>query len=207
MTLISVIFLAVAVSFDSLAMGITYGMNHISIPFWSKVVLSIVSGCSVFVSMTIGWFLEQRINPNLATTIGGLVFILLGLYHLWRNYRPAQARILINVRIPLLGLIIQIFQEPLLADSDHSQTISGEEAFILGGALALDAIGAGFGAAMLGLPVWTTTLAVMVGSYFFVAQGLKTGAALASSSLPKGNLRWLPGTIVLCIGLVKIIVG
>jgi putative sporulation protein YtaF len=203
--LISVILLAVAVSFDSFAMGITYGMNHIAIPFWSKVVLSIVSGFSVLLSMTIGRFLEQQIHPATATVLGGVIFVFLGLYHLWRNYRPVQARFLVNVRIPLLGLIIQVFQEPLLADSDHSQIISGKEAFILGGALALDAIAAGFGAAMLGLPVWGATVAVMVGSYFFMFQGLKAGMRLASSSLPRRNMRWLPGAIVLCMGILKII--
>lgn len=204
---ISITLLAVAVSFDSLAMGITYGMNRIAIPLWSKLILSIVSGLSVLISMTIGWFLEQRINPGLATTLGGLIFILLGLYHLWRNYRPAHFRVLVNWRIPVLGLIIQVFQEPLLADSDHSQTISSEEAVILGGALALDAIAAGFGAAMLGLPIFHTTIAVMAGSYFFIAQGLRTGTALASSSLMRRDLRWLPGALVLSIGLLKIIVG
>lgn len=204
---ISVILLAVGVSFDSLAMGITYGMNRITIPLWSKMILSIVSGLSVLISMTVGWFLEQHINPGLATTLGGLIFVFLGLYHLWRNYRSARSRVLINWRIPVLGLIIQVFQEPLLADSDHSQTISSEEAIILGGALALDAIAAGFGAAMLGLPIWPTTVAVMVGSYFFIAQGLRTGATLASSSLRKNHLRWLPGALVLSIGLLRIIAG
>ena len=149
---ISVILLAIAVSFDSLAMGVTYGMNQISISVWSKIVLSIVSGLSVFVSMTLGWFVEQHISSSLGTVIGGLIFILLGFYHLWSNYRTPQSRILLNWRIPLLGLIIQVSQEPLLADRDHSQSISGGEALVLGGALALDAVAAGFGASMLGLP-------------------------------------------------------
>ncbi len=205
MTWISVLVLAVAVSFDSLAMGVTYGMNRITIPLGSKVVLSIVSGCSVLISMTIGWLLEQRINPSLATTIGGLIFVLLGLYHLWRNYRPDHAQVLINWRIPFLGLIIQVYQEPLTADRDDSQTITGHEAVILGGALALDALAAGFGAAMLGLPIWLSTLAVTLASFIFITQGLKTGSVLASSTKRQRDLRWLPGVVVLSIGLLKII--
>jgi len=204
-TLISVILLAVAVSLDSLAMGITYGTNQITIPLLSKVILSVVSGFSVFVSMTMGFFLEQRMSSATATTIGGITFVLLGLYHLWCNYRPVQARILVNIRVPFLGLVIQVLQEPLLADRDRSQTISGEEAVVLGSALALDAMAAGFGAAMLGLPVVGATISVMVGSYFFITQGLQIGSNLASSWLPKSVLRWLPGTVVLCMGLIKMI--
>jgi putative sporulation protein YtaF len=203
---ISIIVLAIAVSFDSWAMGITYGMNRITIPLLSKTILSIVSGLSVLFSMTTGWFVERRLNPSLATTLGGFVLVLLGLYHLWHNYGPKQTQLIINWRVPVLGLIIQVLREPLLADSDHSQTISSKEAVILGGALALDAMAAGFGAAMLALPMGPTTVAVMLANYISMAQGLKVGATLNPSSLEKKYLRWLPGTIVLAIGLLKIMV-
>lgn len=202
---ISVLVLAVAVSFDSLAMGITYGMNRITIPWKSRIVLSIVSGCSVLAAMSLGWLLEQRISSNTAAVIGGLIFIFLGFHTLWRSYRPTEQKMLLHWRIPLLGLIIQVCQEPLKADSDKSQTINGSEAFILGGALALDAIGAGFGAAMLGLPLFPTTLAVMIASVVFITQGLKTGAALVSSPNLRQDLRWLPGAIILVMGFLKLI--
>lgn len=197
--------LAVAVSLDSLAMGITYGINRITIPWGSKIILSLVSGCSVFISMVLGWLLEQQINSRLATTLGGLIFILLGLYNLWHSYRPTYSRVLINWRIPVLGLVIQVCQEPLKADSDHSKTISGGEAVVLGGALALDAVGAGFGAAMLGLPILPTAFAVILASLVFIIQGLKAGIALASSPRQRLGVRWLPGVIVLSMGLLKII--
>lgn len=206
---IPVILLAVAVSVDSLTIGVTYGMNFIAIPPLSKAVLSLVSGLSVLVSMAVGWVFEQRLHSSLATLLGGLVFVLLGLYQLWRNYRPPASRMLIDWRIPVLGLIIKVWREPLLADSDQSQTISGEEAFVLGGALALDAIAAGFGAAILGLPIWLTTLAVTAGSYLFITLGLKAGVVLVLMSAPRlrRDLRWLPGVLVISIGLLKIVFG
>jgi putative sporulation protein YtaF len=106
---IPVILLAVAVSVDSLTIGVTYGMNFIAIPPLSKAVLSLVSGLSVLVSMAVGWVFEQRIHSSLATLLGGLVFVLLGLYQLWRNYRPPASRMLIDWRIPVLGLIIKLW--------------------------------------------------------------------------------------------------
>ncbi|NMB00654.1 MAG: sporulation membrane protein YtaF [Firmicutes bacterium] len=202
---ISVLVLAIAVSFDSLALGITYGLNRITIPLGSKLVLSLISGCSVLVAMAIGWILEQQISSSLANIMGAIIFILLGIYNLWRSYRSDQVRILINWRIPFLGLIIQVLQEPLSADTDQSQTITGVEAFILGGALALDAIGAGFGAAMLSLPIVPTTIAVMLASFVFISKGLQTGASSLATPSKGPDLRWMPGVIVISLGILKII--
>lgn len=202
---LSVIFLAIAVSFDALAIGISYGMNRISIPVESKLILSLVSGCSVYLSMLLGMFLEQQLAPQFTTILGGLIFIFLGFYNLWRSYRVTKTqRVLVNLRIPLLGLIVQVFQEPLSADYDHSQHITGSEAMILGGALALDAIAAGFGAAILNLPILPTTLAVMLASFIFISQGLKTGINIATSPIQQRDLRWLPGLIILLIGILKL---
>lgn len=202
---LSVILLAVAVSFDALAIGITYGMNRVTIPLGSKLVLSVVSGFSLYVAMVLGWFLEQHLNPSFAAIFGGVIFILLGIHNLWRSYRTEHQRVVLDLRIPVLGLIIQVLQEPLRADSDHSQHIAGAEAIILGGALALDALAAGFGAAILGLPLVPTTLAVMLASFVFIAQGLKTGARLTTSPNQSSALRWLPGAIICGIGLIKIL--
>lgn len=204
MLAISIFFLAIAVSFDSLTMGVTYGLNGITIPLRSKIILSFVSGITLCLSMILGGGLEQHLNPKFTDLLGGLVFILLGLYNLWRSYRPNHEQILINWRIPILGLIIQVFHEPLSADSDESQHITTFEALVLGGALALDAVAAGLGAAVLGLPNLATTIAVMAASYIFISVGLKLGWHL--TILPEGysKLRWIPGAIVIFLGIFKI---
>ncbi len=137
MVVLSVIFLAVAVSFDALAIGITYGMNRITIALWPKVILSLVSGFSVFLAMFLGQLLSRFLTAEFTAVVGGLIFIVLGLYNLWRSYRTSEeGRVLLNWRIPILGgLIVQVFQEPLAADSDQSKDIKGAEAIVLGGAL------------------------------------------------------------------------
>lgn len=205
MVLLSVVFLAIAVSFDALAIGITYGLNRITIPLWSNVVLSLVSGCTFLVTMLLGALFERRLDPRLTTILGGVIFLALGFYSLWRNYRVTQVSgVLINWRIPVLGLIIQVFKEPLSADADQSKHITSAEALILGGALALDATAAGFGAAVLTLPVWPTTMAVMLASLVFISQGLKVGASLVDDPKKQQDWRWVPGTIILFLGLFKL---
>jgi len=205
MVWLSVFLLAVAVSFDALAIGITYGLNRISIPPWSKTVLSLVSGCTFLFTMVLGILLQRQLESRNTGVIGGLMFILLGLYNLWRNYGVTRdTRMLIDWHIPVLGLIIQVFQKPLSADADYSKHITGPEAFILGSALALDAIAAGFGAAVLALPILPTTISVMLASFLFVSWGLKIGAGLGDAPKQKHDWRWLPGTIILLLGIFKL---
>lgn len=205
MVWLSVIFVAIAVSFDALAIGITYGLNRITIPLWSRVVLSLVSGCTFFLTMLLGVLLERQLEPRFTAVFGSVVFIAIGFYNLWRNYRVAQTpRVLINWHIPVLGLLIQVFQEPLSADTDHSKHITGAEALILGSALALDAVAAGFGAAVLALPILPTTLAVGLASFGFITQGLKAGVELADAPRPHYDWRWVPGAIILFLGIFKL---
>ncbi len=205
MVVLSVIFLAVAVSFDALAIGITYGMNRITIALWPKVILSLVSGFSVFLAMFLGQLLSRFLTAEFTAVVGGLIFIVLGLYNLWRSYRTSEeGRVLLNWRIPILGLIVQVFQEPLAADSDQSKDIKGAEAIVLGGALALDAMAAGIAAALLQLPPFLTTISVMAASFLFIAQGLKTGRMISALPKTQRDLRWVPGLIIIVIGIAKL---
>lgn len=211
---ISIILLAIAVSFDSLAIGMTYGMAKIKIPSLPKLVLSIVSGCFLLIAMLFSRLAFGWITPQMANLVGGSILILIGFYNLWRVnnshqksnervYQPlATTKLVYKLRIPFLGLIINVIKEPLSADYDQSKTISINEGLILGLALSLDAFASGIGAAVLGFPPLITALAVMVASYVFISQGLKHGLRLQSNF----NLKWLPSLIIILIGVIKIFI-
>lgn len=200
---LSVLLLAIAVSFDSLAIGISYGLNGITVPPLSKAILSIVSGLALLLSMALRPILSQWLAPRASATLGGLLFVLLGLYNLWRSYQPNSPQVPEGEQTPILSSLIQVFQEPLKADRDQSQHITGLEAFVLGGVLSLDAIAAGLGAALLTLPLWPTTIAVMVASLLFISQGLKTGFQLRQAPGQQHDLRWVPGLTILILGFFK----
>lgn len=201
----SLIFLAIAVSFDALAIGVTYSLNQIQIPLGSKLILSLISGCTFFFSMLLGMQLEKQLCSFNTGFLSGVIFIFLGLYNLWRSYKTnKKSPFLINWRVPIFGLIIQVFQEPLSADADHSKHITGPEAFVLGSALALDAIAAGFGAAILNLPLLPTVLAITLGSLTMISGGLVLGNKLQAQHKQYFDWRWIPGTIIILLGFVKI---
>lgn len=210
---ISVLFLAVAVSFDSLAIGASYGLNGILIPLSSKGIMSLVSGFSLLLAMAFQSSIEHWIHPSVSAILGGLLFIVLGIYNLWRSYgtgRKSSPRKYFSkkhskcyLQIPMLNSLFQVFREPLKADRDHSQHITGWEAMILGAVLALDALAAGFGAALLHLPPWPTALAVVIASFIFISKGLEMGLQLRKSPKPQHDLRWVPGITILILGLLK----
>ena len=205
MVWLSVILMAVAVSFDAFAIGVSYGMNKISVSACARFILSLVSGCTMLIAMLLGSVFGRQLSARSANSLGGLILIFIGIYTIWRNYRPSQTpRVLINLRIPLFGLIIQVFQEPLKADYDQSQHISFNEALVLGAALALDALAAGFGAAVLGLPLLPTAAAAFLASYLFISHGLWAGSRITSKPNQSRQLRWFPGTLIFLIGLQKI---
>ncbi len=222
MNWISVLLLAAAVSFDSLAIGITYGMADIKIPWFPRILLSLISALFLLVAMTLGSWITHYLSPGFAEILGGLILLLLGIYSLWRtlqqskmqdqvapNNHPHEQRkgyqpyIIYDVRIAFLGLIIHVIREPLAADYDRSKVISIQEALVLGFALALDALAAGIGAAILEFPAWPTALAVMIANFIFVSKGLNSGSFLReTTNLP---LRWLPAIVIIFLGLLRII--
>lgn len=220
---IQVILLAAAVSFDSLAIGMTYGMAKITIPMTPRLLISVISGLSLFLAMIVGGWIASYFSPYYAEIFGGIILIALGAYSLWRGYQHSSSSttlrneenknppelevnpsLIYDFKIPILGLVVQVFKQPLAADYDRSKRISVPEACVLGLVLALDAFAAGIGAAVLGFPPVLTALAVMIASLLFVSKGLLAGKRLLNS-LNRLTVQWIPGSIIMIIGLLKLL--
>ncbi len=108
-----------------------------------------------------------------------------------------------QIRIKTLGLVIRVLREPHQADLDKSGTISTREALLLGAALAMDALGAGFAVSMLGFGVISTALMVGVGHLLLTYSGLYTGRSLGNTAWGS-HLAALPGCILITMGLFKL---
>ncbi|WP_147532592.1 sporulation membrane protein YtaF [Bacillus marasmi] len=207
--LISLFLLAFAVSLDSFSVGLTYGLRKVRIPLKS---ILIISGCSavvLFFSMSIGHFLERLFSTKLAESLGGFILILLGAWVLFQFFRPEKVTepteiesTIINFEIKSLGVVIQILKKPLSADFDQSGVITGIEAFMLGLALSLDAMGAGIGAAMLGFSPLILTVSVTVMSFLFVFMGMRLGGIFSKYEWIQ-KFSFIPGVILIIIGMYK----
>jgi putative sporulation protein YtaF len=209
---ISLILFALAVSLDGFGAGLAYGMRGIVIPLHSLLAISATSSLAIAVSMICGNFIAGFIPVSVAEIIGAVILGMMGLYMLvqvWVNggakkseQVPGSEEMLVHFRIPTLGILVQVLREPSKADLDHSGVLSVREAFLLGFALAMDAIGAGFALAVAGFPPLWTALYVGVCKFLLVMAAVRIGKFSSNNWFGK-KFSFIPGLILLMISISK----
>lgn len=213
MELLSYILFALALNLDSFGAGMAYGARQIRVPLLSLLIISLVSVAAIVISMLCGQIFLSFIPTGLAHRLGGILLMIIGLWVLYQTRRSGQAAAIdsqeknsdhkmIKIHIRPLGLIIQIMREPARADLDSSGAISSGEALVLGVALAMDALGAGFAVSMLGLSIVLTSLVVGLGHFFLTYLGLQAGRSLTNCGIGR-CLTILPGFILITLGMFK----
>lgn len=220
MLFISTLLFAMALSFDGFGVGVAYGVSKIKIPFFSLLVISITSALAISLSMLAGHLLSAFVSVKIAERVGAIILILVGLWIIFQPWlqRKAKSKKEFNqetapaekatpstfkFQIKSLGLVIQIIKEPSAADLDSSGTINLLEAFFLGLALAMDALGAGFGAAMAGFKPILTPLIVGIVKFIFVSLGDYCGRRYAPGWLG-AKAAILPGWVLIILGISKV---
>lgn len=213
----SIFWLAFAVSVDSFGVGTTYGLRKMRIPMMSTLIIGACSGIMIGTSMLLGGWLTLWLSIESANRLGALILIGLGIWTIVNGISHNRGEITQttecdkNKSLPTkvwawefrsLGLVVSVLRTPMVADVDQSGSISALEACLLGAALSLDALGAGLGAAFIGLsPIYmaftiavTSTLFLRLGMWF----GLRYGNKLWRSILP-----YIPGICMILIGVVR----
>jgi putative Mn2+ efflux pump MntP len=225
----TVLAFAVALSLDGFGVGVSYGIRKIKIPLASLLVISLTSSAAIGLSMLSGHLVARYISPEAAEIIGAVIIISIGvwvLYHARRKGGGAgplpEAELLqepvllpekeqslkgerqvLKIRLKPLGLVIQILREPAHADLDKSGAISVYEAMLLGLALAMDALGAGFGAAMTGFEPLLTVPVVGLTKFIMVGLGGMLGRRYAANWLGD-RAAAIPGWVLIGLGLLRV---
>ena len=213
MELLSYILFALALNLDSFGAGMAYGARQIKVPLLSLLIISLISVAAIIISMLGGQIFLPFIPAGLAHRLGGILLMIIGLWVLCQTRRSGQAAAkdsqeensvnkMIKIHIRPLGLIVQILREPARADLDSSGVISPGEALVLGVALAMDALGAGFAVSMLGLSIGLTSLVVGLGHFFLAYLGLQAGRSITNCGIGR-HLAILPGFILITLGMFK----
>lgn len=204
--------LIIAVSMDGFGVGMTYGMRQTKVPILAISIIMCCSGIIVFLSMFIGDFLKQIMSPVFADILGGMILIGLGFFSLVNTIQSKKKAVsekteTVKNSSQMNGKFVHVktvFTTPEKADLDQSGVISSGEAFLLGIALALDAFGAGIGAAMIGYPPFLTAFSVAIMSGLFLQFGIHIGFFLTRNRYLK-NLSFLPAIFLILIGLSNIL--
>lgn len=207
---LGLILLVIAVSLDGFGVGVTYGMRQIKVPFFALVIIMLCSGMIVLISMGVGTYLTTFIPPAIANSLGGAILIAIGLFCLLNVVRTKfydQAFIKDQdeiFRANRIGKYKSVLVKPQHADLDHSGSISTAEALLLGSALALDAFGAGIGAAMLGYSPIITAALIALMSGIFVYSGIHAGILLAKNKAMQ-KVTFLPPLLLIALGIFNIL--
>lgn len=200
---------ALAVSMDGFGVALTYGIRKIHIPFISMLIISSVSASMVGISMGSGKLIATLISPTASSILSAVLLMSLGFWIIFKAWietkknKITEEMPVFKWQIPSLGIAVQILCEPDLADADASGSISAWEAFYLGVALALDALGAGLAMAMAGYSVVLSMLLVGLCKIFMLSTGLYLGLAGTKEKIT-GKLAFIPGMILLLLGIWKI---
>ncbi|HWL23228.1 MAG TPA: sporulation membrane protein YtaF [Ureibacillus sp.] len=210
--LVTLLLLGLAVSLDSFTVGLTYGMRKITIPFKSMLIIFLCTFLLLLLAMGFGSFLELFISYEAGETLGGIILIGIGIWVLFQfftsqlqqtSYEIQKDIKIIEFEIKSLSIVIKILKKPLEADFDKSGNISGKEAFFLGLALSLDSFGAGVGAALIDLPPILFSVVISIASALFIIAGINIGKLFRNVRWMR-NLTFLPGIVLILIGIIKI---
>jgi putative sporulation protein YtaF len=209
---ISLGLLALALSLDSLMVGLLYGLRGIRLSWGAMGVVAGATGLLLALSMAAGRLIATVMAPAMAGRLGAVLLIGVGVWITYQTLRsqgeaerpaPEPLHKVWRVKLGSVGVVIEILREPGAADLDRSGHISLTEACFLGVALALDSTAAGLGAALAG----------------YSPLGLPVAAACATLGLLYAGSRWarlLPfklegpwaaihGVVLLMVGLYRII--
>ncbi len=203
------VLLALALSFDCLSVGLSYGLRNIMLPWYGILIICCCSGMVLAISMLLGGLLEQMIAPTLVQFLGAGLLIALGVWILGKSIKElakedSAQEPLFQWNIHRLGIIVQILKEPQCADLDRSGIISMREAVWLGLALSLDSFGAGIGMALMGYSPFWTSLCTAVSACLFLSAGLYLGKKMGSHVSYK-KIKLLPGGLLIVIGIVRLV--
>ncbi|MBO5300866.1 MAG: sporulation membrane protein YtaF [Peptococcaceae bacterium] len=216
------ILLAVILSIDCLGVGLAYGMRHVVLPWYGRVIISCCSGIAIAVSMCLGRLLEGIIPGEQIHLFGESMLVCLGVFFLVRSIMELRKeRVeklctdetdsacvsetpLFQWRVPGLDVMIKIMNNPQHADLDHSGQINSKEAVWLGFALAMDSFGAGVCIALMGFSVLWVSICTLSFAFLLVSAGYIWGGR--AGEVPQyRKLNLLPGIMLITLGMIRIL--
>jgi len=220
--LLFTVLLAVILSIDCLGVGLSYGMRHMILPWYGRVIISCCSGVAIAVSMFLGRLLKGVIPGEQIHLFGECMLVCLGLFFLVRSIMDLRKDSLgqedtqtsedgciteaplFQWRIPGLDIIIRIMNNPQHADLDQSGQINSKEAVWLGFALAMDSFGAGVCIALMGFSMLGVSICTLIFAYLLVTAGYLWGNHAGENPAYR-KLNLLPGIMLITLGMIRIL--
>lgn len=204
MSVFSLILLGLAVSLDGFGVGIAYGIKNLRIPFSSLIIISLSSALALLLSMFTGKIFAYFFSPRSASIVGGVILVMVGIWIIKQSFFEQKVPYEQEESPNSISLFASLLKEPQGADLDQSGEISSGEALFLGVALAMDAFGAGFGAAMMGFNPYITSASVGISKIILVSSGFYLGSSFMARFFGE-RASCLSGFVLVLLGVLNLI--
>ncbi len=185
MQAISAILLGIATNLDNLLLGAVYGARGKRIPVLSNICIALGSALATYACCALASLL--RPYGRLFNIFGALILICIGLYPLLPKRKKAGTG---DTDCPDQG--------------QPGGTISRKETMLLSSALAVNCLGASFGAGMTGMDAGLLTLLVAGCSFIAVLIGNRAGR-MAKKTVNENLLNWVASGTMVVIGVIELL--
>ena len=208
-----VLLLALSCNLDNIAIGISYGVRNIRLPWLSNLLIAFLTGFGTWLFIVFGQRIISYISPKIAVLAASGILIAMGVWVLWQEFsnytkgteaEAAAQTVPVRSRVEpaprsLWQQMTHILKDPSFADKDSSGHIDLKESLLLSLALMLNNIPNGLGAGLLGLPALFTAAVVALLSIVTFLIGIGSGKSLGR--------RWLGQWAGTAAGVMLIVLG
>lgn len=194
------VLLAISLSIDALGIGATYGLQNISIPFSTKLILTGESMLLMALFLFVGNRLTLVLPPIFVNRLGVLLIMLMGFWLCLQSFLKKKKE------PDFLGdIALQFIRTPSSCDRDSSAKLDAVEAVTLGFILSLDSLATGIGAGAAGISILTFPPCAAIFQTLFLTLGVWCGKKLTMHLDVKESI-WtaISGGLLLIIGLLRL---
>lgn len=206
---VQIVLLITALSIDVFVASMACGAEHIIIGKRTALCISVICSGVLFLSLAAGNLLQGILRAEYAKWFCFWGLFLVGAFKLAeygiKSYARRHAFFCKRVRITIsqIQFIFSIYNDPTVADKDHSASMSVPEGIFFALAMSLDGFFGGLGASFLGIDIWLTGVLNILLSYAAVNVGSRVGEHLIRRC--QKDFSWVGGVLFICLAFSKII--
>lgn len=188
----------VAINIDSLAVGVAYGLAEMKMSRAAKVGVSLAAGLALWLTVWLGNYFSGLLDSQMSQWLSAVLLLLFG------NVLLISAKLSDD----------RLLNHPDCADRNKDKVVSFKESLLLGAALSVDSLGAGFSLGMMGSGRVLIPLVVFLVNIFFLCGGELLGKRIINvetkilgrlRATAKKSSACIPGIVLIALAVWKIV--
>ncbi|MBM7645639.1 putative sporulation protein YtaF [Scopulibacillus daqui] len=197
---LTIVLLGVAANLDNLGIAISYGMKKVKIPYFSNLIISIVTIILAGISLITGEVITNFVSQDIANALGGGLLIIIGGFTIWSIIHDGAKK----NNEQLDSSFIKILGNPDQGDLDEDRIISKIEAILIGIALSLNAMSVSFSSSLTSIHSYIFLFIIGLFSFISIEMGQRIGKQAYQTVIgPYSQL--IAGLVLIGIGIYEMI--